>query len=288
MLVPILLLLAIAPQVTTADAPTWILTRNEVSKNEVLEAWLLLPHQEASSSIETSKGVAKPPTVSKIDLVAPSHVKAWFAIAGHCEILGSPSWTGIPPESGLIKVCARPEEDRAFALLAITRQAEASRVTPSEQVLIKSTWKVDPAMLGVITTVVGFLTGLVGYVGQKFFDRWLVLRDTARSIVKTVTEMLVKEIVENRDELVRYIEGKVLDPPILSMGNYVALLGDEGAMSFLGGEERRKYFAKVEKLYSAIGEYNDAVNLLAVDPSEKGKVLERAKELKSRMSKIAS
>jgi len=143
-------------------------------------------------------------------------------------------------------------------------------------------------MLGILTTVIGFLTGLVGYVGQKIFDRWLGLKDTTRSIVKTVTEMLVKEISENRGELVRYIEGKVLDAPVLSMGSYVALLGDDGAMSFLESEERRKYFAKVEKLYRTIGQYNDAVNLLVVDPQGKGRVLDRAKDLKNRMDKIAS
>lgn len=288
-IIVLLSLLTASPQVIASDAPMWILTRNEVSKNEVFEAWLLLPHHEATSSINTGEGAAKLPIDSEISLVAPSHVKAWFATGGGCETPGSPSRTGMPPENGLLKVCVRPEEDRAFILIAMTRgRTEAYRAILSKQILVKSMWRPDPAMLGILTTVIGFLTGLVGYVGQKIFDRWLGLKDTTRSIVKTVTEMLVKEISENRGELVRYIEGKVLDAPVLSMGSYVALLGDDGAMSFLESEERRKYFAKVEKLYRTIGQYNDAVNLLVVDPQGKGRVLDRAKDLKNRMDKIAS
>lgn len=282
---------AAGAQASPQETPRWVLAGGEFQEGDVVEGWIVL---SPPTSTGAEQGAGR--SLASVTLEAPSNVDVWFA--PEQKDCRSPDqavtlearrrWKGHVPEDGLLKVCARAEDDLSFLLMAVIKQHDDQIHTiSSDKVSVQSSWKLDPTILGVLTTAIGFLTGLIGYIGQKFFDRWLSLRDTRKTIVKTVTEMLAREIHENREKLSRYIEGKELDPPILAMGQYVALLGDEGAMSFLNGDERKGYFPKIESLYAAIGDFNDAVNDLLLRPEAAESVLKSAKLLRHRLGNIA-
>jgi hypothetical protein len=291
----LLLLFGLDPQAASneqkivQETPRWVLTRDELREGEVVEGWIVLPPPEnGSAGLGAEQRPGQP--LTSVVLEAPSNVAVWFARDQNCTTTQSDQrrWTGSTPDNGLLKVCARPTDDRAFLLIAVIGQPGGTiQVISSDKVSIQPGSKLDPAVIGFLTTAGGFLLGMVVYAGQKMVDRWLSARDSRKAMVKTVTEMLVKEISENREKLSRYIEGKELEPPTLEMGQYVALLGDEGAMSFLNSEERKEYFPRIENLYAEIGDYNDAVNNLLVMPETAEAVLKAGKALRQRLNNVA-
>ncbi len=234
----------------------WVLPRDNIQRGQTLDAWIV-----------AHSGSARVDSVT-VTLLTAAGASAWVrnadeTCAGTMTAKRASATFALGRDS-IISVCGMGTEDVTTHLAASLARKEGGRlvqsIAVSDAIHIESPYAPGPTLMAVLTAMLGFAGGVATTLLTKWFESRSEKRKHISEIQETITTLLAPELMQCRNSLVEFLRDPGADPPTLPAAGYNMLLADAGVMSFLGAEERGKYFSAVTAAYDSMIAYKNAVN----------------------------
>jgi hypothetical protein len=224
----------------------WVIGDKSPPRGSILEAWF-------------DRHV--PPTTDpthEVTVGSPSDMTVWLRTDSQsCRETESKARRVTDTTDGpLLYVCARLRTTGDFRLVAASG---APALIVSDSMKVADAELVSPAVSAAITTIVGFLVGLLTSYVQGLVQLKREDASTQKAVEKTLAHVLSREILENHDELQRVMGGG--SPVLLKTAAYnnAAALGAI-AWGYLGSLSAARYRRNIDDLYRGhIPDYQAAV-----------------------------
>ncbi|HET7584415.1 MAG TPA: hypothetical protein VFK13_05875 [Gemmatimonadaceae bacterium] len=236
----------------------WVVGRDQPRARDVVEAWLVVPAERAARD-----------SAATLRILSPSDADVWLRDAGatcrDAEAARRTEHIGRVERDTILYVCVRPREVGTTRLVAVRRLTRAGvarqEIATSQPITARERYTIGAGWLAVLTAVVGFLTGVLAHVIQALWDRRQTGKRDERELKRLVAEHLVEEMRGNLHRLEAWLDGSSSEPPDMAKKEYNSLLGDDGLLSYLGADERARYWRGVQEIYALMERYTDQKNL---------------------------
>jgi hypothetical protein len=221
------------PVKTTSSA--WVIGDKSPQDGSILEAWF-------------DRRV--PPTTQpnhEVTVGSPSDIAVWLRTDSQsCRETESKARKVTDATDGpLLYVCTRLRNTGDFRLVA---ENGAPELIVSDSIKVAQSNLVSPSVSAAITTIVGFLAGLLTSYVQGLIQLKREDVSTQKAVEKTLAQILSREILDNQNELQSLIGGGT--PVLLKTAAYnnAEALGPI-AWGYLGSPAAASYRRNIDDLY---------------------------------------
>jgi hypothetical protein len=271
------------PDSAIGTSPDWAVSQDEPEPGTPFAAWLTIHVGSASVSPVAARGNIPRDTVRgamhhiSVTLANSDAAAMWVRGPGQgCDdSRGDSAWSGAVTQDTVLAVCATALRRQDLRLVAVVLDSSshgvAASVATSEVVRARQPWyDPGPALMGILTAVFGFLTGL----GTTFIQRWWERRQAKDDAKKAevaasaahvldmeakVVQAIGHEWVENKEKLRRFVDSTTVPPDALFVSGYGTLLANRGGvLGYLKEPSRDQYLQHIQAAYKEISDYNDA------------------------------
>ncbi len=230
---------------TPAPSP-WVIGDTSPSVDSVVEAWF-------------DRTIAPTPSPThRVTLGSPSDLSVWLRTSEQsCRTTETHARRTTDQTDGpLLFVCARLRDTGSFRLVAASG---APRLIVSEPITVADAEWVSPAMSASLTTLVGFLAGLLTSYVQGLVQLKRDDEKVRQAVAKTLAEVLSPELIAIQARLKDVIAGGVPESLQVTAYNDAKALGPL-AWGYLNSPAALHYLKKLDVLYGKdILAYQDAV-----------------------------
>jgi hypothetical protein len=233
----------------------WVLQSTSGRQGEAFGAWLISsnPTTPLNATVNSPfSAVISPVTTANCD--------------GAATAKGSGSWHDQLAPGGTAYFCVTPNSAGTFRLVATASYVSAVNGSPvtlhavavSDVYHSSPPWEFGPSSSAALGALGGFVLGLASFWAQQALKAKADDRDVERALEKQSTELLVGELLRNREKLFDVVVNKA-QPVKVETGAYNNM---SGAMKLLiSSRQRGTYFKKLQQLYGGpISAYNDGID----------------------------